>query len=241
MSVVAVEQARRTARVLPELPQLGHWLMVPLMILLAVVAVGYDVTHDALDTAQELAVDQYVSLHHVTWLNPVATTIAVVLSPPGAVIITVAIAALVWRRRGAWWALAFGGTVMCGWLFAGLIKLAVARPRPAPWTLADPLMPEINNASFPSGHTTFTTALVVGLVMLVATSARSEIRSRWLVAAVLGAGLVVLVAVSRIYMGVHYPSDALCAVPVALAGCCFATGMWNNVIRTAVERLFRRS
>lgn len=214
----------------PALPQLRYWFLISLVVVLVVIAVGWDITNDPLDTGEELAVDQYLSLHHVTWLNPVAETIAVVLSPVGAVIITAVIAALVWWRRNLWWAVSFGGTVACGWLFVGIIKLVIARPRPAPWSLADPLMPEINNASFPSGHTAFITALMVGLVLLTVTSARHSLRKKWWIVALAGAVFVTLVAVSRIYMGVHYPADVICAVPTALAGCCFATGVWNTVV-----------
>lgn len=216
----------------PVWPQLRHWYLIAPLVVLAVVAVGYWVTHDAADTAQELAVDQYLSLHHLPWLNPVALTIAVGLAPPAAVAITAVIGALVgWRRRNPWWGIGFALTVGCGWLFVGIVKLVIARPRPEPWTLADPLMPEINNASFPSGHTAFATALAVGLTLLAATSVRPRLRAAWPLVAALGAVAVVLVAASRIYMGVHYPSDVICAVPTALAGCCFATGAWNTVAR----------
>lgn len=214
----------------PLLPQIRYWFLLSLVVVLAVLAVGWDVTRDPLDTGEELAVDQYLSLHHVVWLNPVAETIAVVLSPVGAVLITALIAALVWWRRNLWWAVSFAGTVACGWLFVGIIKLVIARPRPAPWALADPLMPEINNASFPSGHTAFTTALMVGLVLLTATSVNRSVRARWWIVALAGAVFVAVVALSRVYMGVHYPSDVLCAIPTAVAGCCFATGLWNTVV-----------
>lgn len=216
----------------PVWPQLRRWYVFSPLVVLAVIAVGYWVTHNAADAAQELAVDQYLSLHHLAWLTPVAVTIAVGLAPPAAVALTVAISVLVWwRRRNPWWGLSFGATVGCGWLFVGIVKLVIARPRPEPWTLADPLMPEINNASFPSGHTAFATALAVGLTLLVATSVHRRVRSTWPLVAALGAVAVVLVAASRIYMGVHYPSDVVCAMPTALAGCCFATGGWNTVVR----------
>lgn len=232
MRLLAVRPAHSAAKPtgVPLLPQLRYWFLISLLIVGAVMTAGWHLTHDPEDTRDGLAVDQYLSLHHVTWLNPVAETIAVALSPVGAVVITALIAALVWWRRNLWWAVSFAGTVACGWLFVGIIKLVIARPRPAPWSLADPLMPEVNNASFPSGHTAFTTALMVGLVLLTVTAAHRSVRSKWWLVAIAGAVFVAVVAVSRVYMGVHYPADVICAVPTALAGCCFATGLWNTVV-----------
>lgn len=61
--------------------------------------------------------------------------------------------------------------------------------------------------SFPSGHTLFATCFFGGLAVLIS----ARVRSAPLRAAVwLGAVVaIVLIGVSRIYLGVHYPSDVL--------------------------------
>ncbi len=81
-----------------------------------------------------------------------------------------------------------------GFLLTILFQYLALRPRPAAVRL---LLPAPNFPAYPSGHAAlaFGTALVLGL------SCR-QLR-RWL-AALLGAGLI---ALSRLYLGHHYPSD----------------------------------
>jgi len=81
------------------------------------------------------------------------------------------------------------------------LKILLLRPRPA---LFIPLVTE-TGFSFPSGHVTAAGA-VFGFLAVVLWR-----RGRRLWAA-LCAGLVPAVAISRIYLGVHYPSDTLSAL-----------------------------
>lgn len=82
------------------------------------------------------------------------------------------------------------------------LKNAVARPRPD-------LVPPLTTASgfsFPSGHTTGTTALCVSLLVVLF----PVLHRRGRAVAVVGAvALSVAVAASRVLLGVHYPSDVI--------------------------------
>lgn len=82
-----------------------------------------------------------------------------------------------------------------------LLKLIFARPRPH---LFPPLMVE-TDFSFPSGHVTAAVA-VYGFIAFLLWQNRHRV---W---AVLSALWVLVVAFSRIYLGVHYPSDTLAAM-----------------------------
>jgi membrane-associated phospholipid phosphatase len=86
-------------------------------------------------------------------------------------------------------------------------KELFGRERPALWT-----SPATEASfSFPSGHTMGSMALATSLVVLAWPT-----RARWPVLAA-GVTLVVLVSASRVYLGVHYPSDVLAGWMASLA------------------------
>ena len=99
-----------------------------------------------------------------------------------------------------------------------LLKNIVARPRPfAEIEALIPLIAKPTDFSFPSGHTT--ASFAVALVMF-----RMLPKKIGIPAVVLAA----LVAFSRLYLGVHYPTDVLVAFLVALMGSTVA--VW--IVRT---------
>lgn len=113
---------------------------------------------------------------------------------------------LMLRRR--WGDSLFFGTAVGG---AAALNLAVkhlfGRVRPALWPSPAPE----KTFSFPSGHAMGSTALVAALVVLCWPT-----RWRWPVL-ILGSLFVLLVSLSRIYLGVHYPSDILAGWAASLA------------------------
>lgn len=114
--------------------------------------------------------------------------------------------ALAWRRRfreSVFAAVALGGSALLN-LAA---KRIFARERPALW---EPIAPE-STFSFPSGHAMGSMTLAAVLVLLAWPT-----RWRW---PVLGAMplFVPLVGLSRVYLGVHFPSDILAGWAVAVA------------------------
>jgi undecaprenyl-diphosphatase len=117
---------------------------------------------------------------------------------------------LVWKRDWYWLG-CLGATVPGGMLLNVLMKFAFQRARPS---FDDPLL-TLPTYSFPSGHVAGT-ALFYGVVgaMLV-----SKITAwRWRVFIAFAAiALVLLVALSRVYLGVHYLSDVLAAFAEAVA------------------------
>jgi membrane-associated phospholipid phosphatase len=113
---------------------------------------------------------------------------------------------LLWRRdrmQAVFWVLAVEGAA----LLNGLAKHIFARTRPDLWISA---LPE-TTFSFPSGHAMQSMAVAAGLVVLAWHS-----RWRWPVA-LIGACFVFLVGLSRIYLGVHFPSDILAGWAASLA------------------------
>jgi undecaprenyl-diphosphatase len=79
-----------------------------------------------------------------------------------------------------------------------LMKAAFARPRPS----LVPHLDAVNNLSFPSGHAT--SAMVVYLFLALVVP--PEQRARWMIPMMI---LAVATGVSRMMLGVHYPSDVI--------------------------------
>ena len=116
-------------------------------------------------------------------------------------------------------------------LFTELVKDFVARPRPT----LDPLV-TASGYSFPSGHTLNGT-VTYGLLALVAWRSRFPLTIRRAVL-VAGVTLPVLVGLSRIALGVHWPTDVLAGW---LAGVAFVALAATLIRMTgAMERDFPR-
>ena len=104
------------------------------------------------------------------------------------------------RRRAAFLlvAAALGGECL-----DNLLKLFFARPRPAVFFG----LPQPPSYSFPSGHSMASCCFYGALAMIAAARLGSRAR-RWAVG-MSAAAVILLVGFSRVYLGVHYPTDVL--------------------------------
>ena len=115
---------------------------------------------------------------------------------------TIAVAAFLLARMRRE-AVLLAATMLSGWAFETLLKIIVGRPRP---TLV-PHLTEAGGLSFPSGHS-FNSAVVYMSIALALASLSARRGVRW--GLIAGAALVsALIALSRVWLGVHYPSDAI--------------------------------
>jgi len=151
------------------------------------------------------------------WLAETARDVTALGSAPVLVLVLLAVLgylALAGKRREALLvALAAGG----GLLVSTVLKEAFARPRPD-------IVPHLQSAgdpSFPSGHSMLSAVVYLTLGALLA---RIETQRR-IKAYLLGLGLLVaaLVGLSRVFLGVHYPTDVLAGWSAGLA---WALGCW---------------
>lgn len=108
------------------------------------------------------------------------------------------------RRSG----ICIGASLLIGVIVGnGIIKNVVARPRPYDAIEGiESVVSHLSDYSFPSGHS---------LCCFEAATALAMNRTKWAIPAYVGA---VLVAVSRLFLFVHYPTDVICG---ALLGVLF--------------------
>jgi undecaprenyl-diphosphatase len=229
------ERAGRRPAVSPlfwVLPQARHWLLVSASLCVAVIALGLGVQLVPGSTAVELGVDQGLSLHHAAALTAVAMGINLLFGPVAGLLLIGVIALCLWLvRRDLVKAVAFGLVACSGWAASEVFKLIFARQRPNPALLFDPLSPETGSNSFPSGHTCFAVALAFALYFLAS-------GTRWAkVVAAAGAVMAVIVAWSRLYVGVHYPTDVAASFLAGTAAVVLVAGLWNRFAPRILDRL----
>lgn len=122
------------------------------------------------------------------------------------------------------------GSVVSGLLLSTLLKTMFQRPRPD-------LVPHaayVSTASFPSGHSMLSAVTYLTLGALLArTQERKRLKAYFLLVA---AFLSFLVGVSRVYLGVHWPTDVLAGwtAGASWAILCWLAARWLQVHR-AIE------
>ncbi|MDB5426843.1 MAG: putative phosphatidylglycerophosphatase [Phenylobacterium sp.] len=121
-----------------------------------------------------------------------------------------------------WHAAILAGTVLLADISSEGLKNLYGRPRPA-------LVPHgayVYSASFPSGHSTLSAATFLTLATLIASLEPN--RGTKIMVYVLAVLLVLGIGVSRVYLGVHWPSDVL-------AGWCLGAA-WALAAWTVLSR-----
>lgn len=119
------------------------------------------------------------------------------------VMLTGFVAAYLWltdKHRSMWLVLA---AVASGLVMSQLLKWGFARPRPD----LVPHHSHVYTSSFPSGHAMMSAVTYLTLGILVA-----RVQKRWTVRGLLvgvAVFLTILVGISRVYLGVHWPTDVL--------------------------------
>lgn len=129
-------------------------------------------------------------------------------------------------RKAYYWLIVLLATVPGGMLLNVVLKHIFRRQRPS---LEDPLL-TLSTYSFPSGHTVAATLFYGLLACYLVRRIRGWPRRALVVGA--ACAMVMLVALSRMYLGVHYLSDVMAATAEG--------GAWLAVCVTAVSTLHRR-
>jgi membrane protein DedA with SNARE-associated domain/membrane-associated phospholipid phosphatase len=187
---------------------LGLSLTVTILALVGAAWAFGAVLQDTLAHDELALVDQpvmgFLLRHREAWLT---TAMRVVTELGGAWVLVplVVLAGLGWRwRTGSWRSLLLlAGAFAGAWLLQETVRLLVARPRPP---ITDALV-HAGGLGFPSGHATDAAATYGMLAALLA-----GVTARWPARVAIWAtavALVGLIALSRLYLGVHWLTDAL--------------------------------
>jgi undecaprenyl-diphosphatase len=170
-------------------------------VLLVAVGLGLRIVAHLADGLDHRAI-AYVVAHRSQGLTDVARALSTVgrswVLIPATLILGLAVAPrLGWRAFGPFIA------VLGAQQLQNIIKWIVDRPRPAVLHLVN-----VTGSSFPSGHATESAAVGVALILLT----RGASRYKRIGATVVATALVVAIAGSRVYLGVHYPTDVVAGI-----------------------------
>jgi undecaprenyl-diphosphatase len=154
--------------------------------------------------------------------SPLLTTLAHTLSFVGSgyviVPLTVVVCVSFYHRGRRVDAYAVTLSALLAMALSSVTKIIVDRSRPPVHHLE-----VATSASFPSGHATQSAAFYVALLLALRAGKSRRVRT----AAAIAAGvLIAAIATSRVYLGVHYPTDVVAGV---LLG-----GAWSVITRRAL-------
>jgi undecaprenyl-diphosphatase len=157
------------------------------------------------------------------WLNRAAASISFLGSPWAIMLVSTAAFAFLWLMLGDRIGAARIATAAAGAeILVEVIKGLLARPRPT----VVPHLVEFTGFSYPSGHAlvasaTYGTLAAIACAYVQQPYGRIAIQfACWAVAA--------LVATSRVYLGVHYPSDVAGGVVLGVAWVYCTAYLWQR-------------
>ena len=206
--------------------------LAPTVLLFLAALAAFTWTAVTIETGGRLAsidvlTDSWLHLHAVPWIIEGMIIISFFGAPSTLTVVSAVVCVMLLRKRSYDRAFAVVALVLGGTLLNYGLKQMIHRSRP---TFHDsPLT--LSGYSFPSGHAMASTVFygfVIGCVLSMTGPRRHA-------AIVSGIVMIGLVCLSRVYLGVHYPSDVLAGILEAIA--------WSTLVLPALRlaRLRRRS
>jgi undecaprenyl-diphosphatase len=160
------------------------------------------------------------------WFQGGMRDITALGSPVVLVMVVLAAASWLWVRQQKHAFVLLLASTLGARLLNAFLKGLFARPRP---DLELHLTP-VSSLSFPSGHAMDSAAIYLTIAALLAQAVQSRAQRLYLLG--LAASLSFMIGMSRVYLGVHYPSDVL-------AGWC-AGLFWALLCWTVARHLQRK-
>lgn len=195
-------------------------ILLVLFLLVAVAVVDNFPATEAFNTAVATAIQSFRG-----GLDPLVIEFTSIGNPASmaAICLVMCLILLVARQRES--LLFFAANVILAVLFIQALKFIFAIPRPT----ADPLIPLPQSYSFPSAHS-FMSLIVFGLVGLVIFRAlwrKGVPRNTAAIPGIILDVIAIFIGVSRVYVGVHWPTDVLAGWLLAALWLTFAGALYS--------------
>jgi undecaprenyl-diphosphatase len=178
-----------------------------------------DVVREGTTQQFDETVLHWMAAHQVPWAQHVMFELT--LLGTGLVLMTMVFVAatFLWLSDHRFSALLLFVATWGGVAINSLLKSTFARPRPQVFEWGA----QVLTSSFPSGHAMSAT-ITYGTVAYLAARLQRRRISRW-ITLILAGLLIILICFSRLYLGVHYPSDVVAGGLMGLAwtSFCMAT------------------
>jgi undecaprenyl-diphosphatase len=161
--------------------------------------------------AFDVAVLRYIETHQTPFLDN--AMLEITFLGTGLIVMTMVLVSgmFLWLTKHKHSALLLIVATVGGILLNNLLKMTFDRPRPQVFEWGQHTV----SSSFPSGHAMSAATVYITVAYLAARLQRRRIsRALTLLAATT---IIVLIAVSRLYLGVHYPTDVAAGVVIGIA------------------------
>lgn len=176
----------------------------------------------AFDEATRAAVHQLASPTLTTTMRGISFFGSTQFLFPASAVIVLVFFFRAWKRE----AILLAVTMVGASLLNITLKLAFKRVRPEPFfNLATP-----KSFSFPSGHSLASFCFFGALAAIV--TARTKSRRFRVLILITTAAIILLIGLSRIYLGVHYATDVIAGYTAAL--------IWIGAVKFVEDQLVRR-
>ncbi|HEX8907523.1 MAG TPA: phosphatase PAP2 family protein [Longimicrobiaceae bacterium] len=210
----------------------GALLFVGLAVILICVALFAALADEVME-GDTLPFDRAVLLWMDRHSSPMLTGLALDVTALGAGtvvwLLVIVASVFLWVSRHRYSAALLWVSILGSGLINSVMKLFFNRPRPHlfPWRV-----PYAGFSSFPSGHSMTSMVCYATLAYLIARLVPSVFLRRFTFG--VAALIIVLIGLSRMYLGVHYPTDVLAGFMMGLA--------WSSFCALGIEalRFFRR-
>ncbi|HET7463568.1 MAG TPA: phosphatase PAP2 family protein [Longimicrobium sp.] len=205
----------------------GALLIVGVGVIVACVAVFAALADEVME-GDTLPIDNAVLLWMNRHASPPLTGLALDITALGAGtvvwLLVIVASVFLWVSRHRYSVLLLWVSILGSGLINATMKLFFDRPRPHlfPWRV-----PYAGLSSFPSGHSMTSMVCYATLAYLITRLVDSRFLRRFTIG--LAAVIVVLIGLSRMYLGVHYPTDVLAGFIMGLAWSSFCALMIEGI------------